>query len=583
MASKKILIDFQIRDLNASKTINKTSKAIDGLSESRNKLNTRTNKGNATAGLNNAILLETSRLASDASYGFQGMANNLGQVVQLLSMSAENSGGFGKALKDVGNQILGFGGVMIGIQLLISFLPQLEKLFVKLTRSVDPLNDVLEKSIEFAADSRSEFDTLTGVLLDSTASTEQKRIALERLNKDYPDFNANVFKDAENHREATKAIDEYIKKLNEKARSQAAEGLKQEEFTRLIESQLELETIAEEAGYDSYAELVEKREAIDEKQSKLGSVRAKTRISDTANLLIAETESAEKSIAKSQERIAALDKFITLQDESSKKGKDTSEDREKMAKVDIANYNEQIYLIRQLGKIREGFAKAERNLLLDNIRDNQTVIELDRQAALNEVDLLVSKGASQEQAAIARYQINSFYNKLSADDAIENQRRADESRMEMFSNYANALGSISKLIGENTKVGKAAALAEIVSNTAIGYQKGLIVAQEQSLEGGPFASMAFPLFYAAQIAAVLSGAAKAKSILSGGSSGGSSISGGGASFQAPDFNVVGASETSQLGRALASTQGDSEIKLYWSDIDDMNKTNERNENIVGFG
>jgi hypothetical protein len=46
---------------------------------------------------------------------------------------------------------------------------------------------------------------------------------------------------------------------------------------------------------------------------------------------------------------------------------------------------------------------------------------------------------------------------------------------------------------------------------------------------------------------------------------------------------VGASETSQLGMALASTQGDSEIKLYWSDIDDMNKTNERNENIVGFG
>jgi hypothetical protein len=474
---------------------------------------------------------------------------------------------------------------MIGIQLLISFLPQLEKLFVKLTRSVDPLNDVLEKSIEFAADSRSEFDTLTGVLLDSASSTEQKRIALERLNKDYPDFNANVFKDAENHREATKAIDEYIKKLNEKARSQAAESLKQEEFTRLIESQLELETIAQENNFESYAELVEKREAVDKKQAEIGSIRAKTRISDTANLLIAETASAEKSIAKSQERIDKLDKFITLQDVSSKKGKGISEDREKMAKVDIDNYNEQIYLIRQLGKIREGFAKAERKLLLDNIEDNQTVIELDRQAALNEVDFLVSKGASEEQAAIARFQINSFYNKLSADDAIENQKRADESRMEMFSNYANALGSISQLIGENTKAGKAAALAEIVANTAIGYQKGLIVAQEQSLEGGPFASMAFPLFYAAQIAAVLSGAVKAKNILSGGSAGGSSARssvGGGVSIQAPDFNVVGASETSQLGMALGQSQTEQNVNVLWSDIDIKNKEDERQRAIVEF-
>jgi len=317
--NKRILIRIDVVEKNASVNIDKTRKSVDQLAESTSKLNTRTSKGNATAGLNNAILLETSRLASDASYGFQGMANNLGQVVQLLSISAENSGGFGKALKDVGSQILGVGGVMIGIQLLISFLPNLEKLFKKLTRSIDPFNDVLEKSIEFASKSRSEFDTLTNVLLDASESTEQKRIALERLNEDYPDFNANVLKDAENHKEATKAIDDYIKKLDEKARSQAAEALKEQEYALLIESQLELERISREEGYENYAALVKERENIDKKQSEISSIRAKTRLSDEANLLLSETKSAEKSIAKSQERIDALDEFIILENKASKK------------------------------------------------------------------------------------------------------------------------------------------------------------------------------------------------------------------------------------------------------------------------
>lgn len=91
----------------------------------------------ATSGLNNAILLETSRLASDASYGFQGMANNLGQIVSLMQISAQNAGGFGASLKELGKSIFGVGGVLIAVQLLISFLPKLEKAFKKSKSAVE--------------------------------------------------------------------------------------------------------------------------------------------------------------------------------------------------------------------------------------------------------------------------------------------------------------------------------------------------------------------------------------------------------------------------------------------------------------
>ena len=47
------------------------------------------NKNRAQSGLNNAILLETGRLASDASFGFTAIANNLSQLVSLFQSFAK--------------------------------------------------------------------------------------------------------------------------------------------------------------------------------------------------------------------------------------------------------------------------------------------------------------------------------------------------------------------------------------------------------------------------------------------------------------------------------------------------------------
>ena len=134
----------------------------------------------------------------------------------------------------------------------------------------------------------------------------------------------------------------------------------------------------------------------------------------------------------------------------------------------------------------------------------------------------------------------------------------------MLSSYADSLGSIAKLIGESTELGKIAALAEITANTAIGFAQGLVLAQKQALEGGPGASLAFPLFYATQIAAVLASAVRAKGVLQGGgaSGGDSGTSAGGGTVNAPDFNVVGTSETSQLAQAVGRGNQNSVVKAY---------------------
>ena len=87
-------------------------------------------------------------------------------------------------------------------------------------------------------------------------------------------------------------------------------------------------------------------------------------------------------------------------------------------------------------------------------------------------------------------------------------------KRQLILTYADALGSLSQLVGSQTAAGKALAIAQIAIGTATGYVQGLDIAQKSAKATGPGAAFAFPIFYATQIAAVLGAAAKAKSILS---------------------------------------------------------------------
>lgn len=123
---------------------------------------------------------------------------------------------------------------------------------------------------------------------------------------------------------------------------------------------------------------------------------------------------------------------------------------------------------------------------------------------------------------------------------------------------SNALTSISQLFEQGTAASKAAALAEVVIGTGLGFIQGLDIAQKSAKGTGPLAAFAFPVFYATQIAAVLGAVGKAKNILSQVKGGGNA---GGVSApsipqprqieaQSPDFNIVGSSGTNQLASAI---------------------------------
>lgn len=272
----------------------------------------------ATSGLNNAILLETSRLASDANYGFTGMANNLGQLVSLFQISAQNAGGLGNVFADLRKQLFGIGGIMIGFQLLISFLPRIEKHFRKLAGAVNVLGSITKDVGQNARTLVGNFKLYTDILLDSTKTVEQHKIALKKLKDEYPDFNAEIFLDKQRTEEANDARLEYIDTLERQAISQAALTKTQELYGKITEIEFKRELDLEKAKQDTNkARFIQGTAVMANMQN--------SKTEDALNESLLENEinrikkSADEEIAAEEKKIEILRKFINIRDDDEKK------------------------------------------------------------------------------------------------------------------------------------------------------------------------------------------------------------------------------------------------------------------------
>jgi hypothetical protein len=188
-----------------------------------------------------------------------------------------------------------------------------------------------------------------------------------------------------------------------------------------------------------------------------------------------------------------------------------------------------------------------------------TQAKIDAEIALNE---FLEQARQQEltrekeigQAKLAATQKNND-EILASDEAVTAARVSLEQAL--VNATSSALTSIAQLAGEGTKIAKVAAIADIIIGTGVGFIQGLDIAQKSAKATGPAAAVAFPIFYATQVAAVLSAAAQAKNILSKAKGPSaptiSAPSGGGtgtSATQAPSFNVVGQSGFNQIAGAL---------------------------------
>ena len=271
MASKKIMVDIMVVDKNATRTINKTSEAVDGLAKSTERLSGRTSKNKAESGLNNAILMETGRLASDVSYGFQGMANNIGQLVSLFQIAKTNSGGLNAVFKDLKTSILGTGGILIGLQVLISFLPQIARYFKNAKKEASEFAGAFDNLRESVGNTAGDFEIYIKTLQSSTKSSEEKADAIFNLNKEFPDYitnldNAGISLDdvANKTDDAVTATNNYRQTILDLAVAQAAQDKIREIQSERIEILQKRDEKARELGFKNATEALQAFKKLEE-------------------------------------------------------------------------------------------------------------------------------------------------------------------------------------------------------------------------------------------------------------------------------------------------------------------------------
>ena len=186
------------------------------------------------------------------------------------------------------------------------------------------------------------------------------------------------------------------------------------------------------------------------------------------------------------------------------------------------------------------------NKKLINLERYNENVKLINETAQIEQDKLVTDKAEKDKAEAEKKteedkkfwdevaQVELDYTKLLEEEA-DKRKKIDEAafaaKLDFLDAIGGALGTLGNLFEKDTAAAKALALAEIAIGVAKGFINGLNIAQKSAIgTAGPAAAFAFPIFYASQVAAVLTAAGKAKGILSSVKGGGG---GGGASMSAP--------------------------------------------------
>ena len=183
-----------------------------------------TKQGKTQTGLNNAIMAEAGRTASDAAYGMQGMANNLGQLLTLMSQHVETKGGFVASMKSLGKSMFGIGGILIALQLLISYLPQIIDWFNSFDSS---------KFVKSMNNNTESLKHMSKQLLDQNTSIEDRKLVLDTLKRTNRELYDLMVKDGKLQKDSNKTMSTYLKMLEEQERLKQKDTELTEKITKI--------------------------------------------------------------------------------------------------------------------------------------------------------------------------------------------------------------------------------------------------------------------------------------------------------------------------------------------------------------
>ena len=694
------LTEAEIKSIVADKQKALSAKAVDKAltqqAAAANAAAAATDNMRATSGLNNAIIMESSRLASDASFGFTAIANNLSQLVNLFQMNVKATGSFSSAIAGLFTAQAAF---LIGIQLLITYGDRLFEVFMKLVGVSKVYRDALKDAGGEVQSLSGKFEVYVSTLQDVNSTQEEQKIAINGLKKEFPEY-INQLKEADltladvanQTEEATKQNDLYKDSLLELAMSRAAMNSIEEASAEIISLRIEREAKMMDLGFkervDANGKIITVEQQVRDELALLQSkyqfdfskVSKQFRMDRLKELLSMNEEEIKEEESK-------IDKLVKLVDLENKKLKGAGKTRERDFKQQLLNLDklEESYRQKSIDQtlltedekidIEEKFAKKELEIRLNRFKERQKLRldefleskasdseKLQAQKDYNESiilaeqernDVLIqleesfdtkrdklarkraersaeqySKAFQEELRLIDEFNLERLkaeenYLKSYTDSEIDRvdaaklveQERFDaeirrlnilkevrlangESAIDIDQKIANATAANSEsnialaeaerdakiaianqvgdaivaVAGEGSTVGKAASIAMAIMNTREAFTAAL-----GAEPYGPW--------NIAQAAATLAvGMAQVKKIIATKIPGKDPSASTSSTMEAPDFNVVGASQTSQLAEAV-STQQATPVRAFvvGKDISTQQELDRNITNTASFG
>ena len=197
-----------------------------------NKATNGTKQFRTQVGLNNAILQEAGRAASDLRFGFNGVANNVGQLASLFGSLISTSDSVTTSLKNLGKSLLGTGGILIAVQLLIAYGDRIYEFFFSVDAAASKLKSTMEGLVKPINENRLELLGYVDVLKDTTSSEEARLEAMDAIGEAVPDAvddNGNL---KLSYDDLKTSVEDYIDQLMIRAEIEAVIELNSDTFAK---------------------------------------------------------------------------------------------------------------------------------------------------------------------------------------------------------------------------------------------------------------------------------------------------------------------------------------------------------------
>ena len=548
------------------------------------KLTQATKEGKTQTGLNNAILVEAGRAASDAQFGMMGMANNIGQLATLMGQHAQTQGGFVASFKELGKSLMGTGGILIAIQLFISFLPKIEKWYKRVVSAGDEF-------IESLTAQQSLLITVSKKLLDDNTTLEERKTILQSLKKDNKELFDLLVEDGVERKDANERFKGYL------------ELLKNEELIRKNIDKINKEI------QETSEDLEENNEDIKKAQDIINKSLQKEQEIREANFF--SEASRQSAINKQQDKQLAWQRVIKKEEKDSEK---IQERKVKLTEDVLDLQEENAKIRREIGldplppaprpivtpldvKMIGAAAVAVGELEVQTLNLNKTVEESTFTKLINFQEKMLAFQEKAEQ--IGGLALNFIDSEISREEAktvelnnqlkerLRNENLSAEERKNIQAKIAKndliLAKKKDKLAEKQFKIDKAlrisAALIDTFGSTIKAYGSQLELGNPGSLIRAKVAAGVTAAFGLAQVAAIARTSfvpsATSAPPIGGASAGGA---GGAAEVQPPAFNIVGSTGVNQLANAIGSTS-EQPVRAYVVSSD-VTSAQELDRNII---